>query len=324
MTLKINSLSKCYENVWILKDVSLEVKAGEIFGLFGLSGVGKSVIMRVLAGLDASNGGQILYNEQDLTNVPCNQRGFYFPTLTNESFWKALFKTQNPSELADGEGQVYALENALDKAGGVLLLDNSFCQMDWKLREEKYDRLRQVVKEKNLAVVFATNDYEEVFQMCDRAAILHDGEIKQIGTPREIYENPNSIAVAYVFGRNNLFAARRLTSSKSETPEFQTIEGEHRLFTSKRERSSLGAINQNVTLAIRPEHVSISFGASFPEDNLIKAEIVDVDFLGERTLIQLNANGLNIYAIVLRLVGLNKGDECVVGLPPDRISVLKE
>ena len=324
MSLKINSLSKQYENIWILRDVSLEVKPGEILGLFGLSGVGKSVIMRVLAGLDGSNGGKIVFNNEDLTDIPCDKRGFYFPTLTNESFWNELFKTQNPSELADGEGQVYALENALDKAEGVLLLDNSFCQMDWKLREEEYDRLRQKTRDKNLVVIFATNDYEEVFQLCDRVAILHDGEIKQIGTPREIYENPNSAAVAHVFGRNNLFAARRLTSSKSDIPEFQTIEGEHRLFTSKPEKSLPGAINQNITLAIRPEHISISFGASFPEDNLIKAEIVDVDFLGERTLIQLNANGLNIYAIVLRLVGLNIGDECMVGLPPDRISILKE
>lgn len=324
MSLKISNLSKCYENVWILRDVSLEVKPGEILGLFGLSGVGKSVIMRVLAGLDDANGGQIVFNEVDLTGTPCKQRGFYFPTLTNESFWKTLFKTQNPSELADGEGQVYALENALEQADGVLLLDNSFCQMDWKLREDKYDRLRQAARDKNLSVIFATNDYEEVFQLCDRAAILHDGEIKQIGTPREIYEHPNSIAVASVFGRNNLFAARRLTSSKSETPEFQTIEGEHRLFTARQEKSSLGAINQNIILAIRPEHISISFGASFPEDNLLKAEIIDVDFLGERTLLQLNANGLNLYSIVLRLVGLNIGDECVVGLPPDRILTLKE
>lgn len=324
MSLIIKGLSKQIENICVLKNVSLEIKAGEILGLFGLSGVGKSVLMRVLSGLDSADSGKILFNDADVTAVPSKNRGFYFPTLTNESFWNALFKTKNPSELADGEGQVYALENALEKASGVLLLDNSFCQMDWHLREEKYDRLRQVVKEKNLIVIFATNDYEEVFQLCDRAAILHGGEIKQIGTPREIYEKPNSSSVARVFGRNNLFAARRLTSSKIETPEFQTIEGEHRLFTAKIEKSSLGAINQNITLAIRPEHISISFGASFPEDNLIKAEIVDIDFLGERTLIQLNAGGLNLYAIVLRLVGLNIGDECVVGLPPDRISVLRE
>lgn len=87
----------------------------------------------------------------------------------------------------------------------------------------------------------------------------------QTGTPREVFENPNSAAVARVTGRNNLIEARRLTSSKSDLPEFQTIVGEHRFFTNKVEKDQLGAINQNVTLAIRPEHISISFGASFPK-----------------------------------------------------------
>ncbi len=322
MSLIIKNLSKHFENVWILKDVSLAAEAGEILGLFGLSGVGKSVIMRVLAGLNGADGGTVFFDNQDLTDTQHGERGFHFPALTNESFWNSHFKTASASELADGEGQVYALENALEKADGVLLLDNSFCQMDWKLREEKYDRLRQTVREKNLAVIFASNDYEEIFRLCDRVAVLHEGEIIQTGTPREIYEHPNSAAVAGIFGRNNLFTARRLTSSKTDTPEFQTIEGEHRLFAAKPEKPLTGAINQNITLAIRPEHISISFGASFPEDNLIKAEIVGINFLGEKTLIQLDANKLNLYAIVLRLVGLNIGDECMVGLPPDRIIVL--
>jgi ABC-type Fe3+/spermidine/putrescine transport system ATPase subunit len=322
MSLKINNLSKRFENLWILKDVSFEARPGEILGLFGLSGVGKSVVLRVLAGMEGFEGGSISYNDEALNDS--HKRSFHFPNLTNQSFWKTIFKTRGKSEFADGEGQVYALEIALDKAEGVLLLDNSFCQMDWKLREEKYDRLRQCVREKNLIAVFATNNYEEIFQACDRAAVLQEGEIKQIGTPREIYETPESAAVAAVFGRNNLFAARRLTSSKTENPEFQTLEGNHRLFAASAKKSALGAINQNITLAIRPEHISISFGASFPEDNLIKAQITDIDFLGERTLIQLNADGLNLYAIVLRLVGLNIGDECVVGLPPDRIIVLSQ
>lgn len=322
MSLKISNLSKHFDNVWILKDVSFEAKPGEVFGLFGLSGVGKSVVLRSLAGKEKIDGGSISYNNENLNDA--NKLRFYFPNLNNQSFWKTIFKTRSKSEFADGEGQVYALENALDKADGVLLLDNSFCQMDWKLREEKHDRLRHYVREKNLIAVFATNDYEEIFQVCDRVAVLHDGEIKQIGTPREIYENPDSAAVAGVFGRNNLFAARRLTSNKTENPEFQTIDGGHRLFAAFQKKQSLGAINQNIILAIRPEHISISFGASFPEDNLIKAQITDIDFLGERTLIQLNAEGLDLYAIVLRLVGLNIGDECVVGLPPDRIVVLSK
>jgi len=155
-------------------------------------------------------------------------------------------------------------------------------------------------------------------------AILHGGEIVQIGTPREVYESPNSAVVARVTGRNNLIEARRITSNKIETPEFQTIKGEHRLYTDKVEKNALGAINQNVTLAIRPKDISISFGASFPEDNLLKAEIKNIIFRGDTTLLVLNANELELEAIVLRVVGLNIGDECMVGLPPDRIRVLKD
>jgi ABC-type Fe3+/spermidine/putrescine transport system ATPase subunit len=323
MSLIINNLSKKYDQNWVIKDVSLNVERGEILGLYGMIAEGKTTIIRILAGVEPLNQGTIFYNSKDLTNLNCDERGFNFPKLTNDAFWKSLFKTQKSSQLADGEGQVLALEHALEQASEVLLLDNQFCFMDRITREKNCEKLRAVVKEKNLAVIFATNDYNEVFSICDRVSVLHNGEIKQTGTPREVFENPNCAAVARVTGRNNLIEARRLTSNKSEMPEFQTLTGEHRLFTDRIEKDALGAINQTVTLAIRPEHVSISFGASFPEDNLLKAKITGISFLGATTLIKLNANGLELEALVLRLVGLNVGDECMVGLPPDRILVLK-
>jgi len=159
--------------------------------------------------------------------------------------------------------------------------------------------------------------------LCDRVVVLDNGEVLQIGTPAEIYLNPANSRVAYVSGRNNLIEARRLTSNKTEIPEFQTIKGEHRLFTAKTDKSKFSPINQNNILTIRPEHISISFGASFPEDNLLKAKITDVRFHGATTLVVLDAGGLILQALVLRLVGLNIGEECVVGLPPDRILVFK-
>jgi len=324
MALIINNLSKKYEENWVIKDVSLKVEKGEILGLFGVVAEGKTTIIRVLAGVEPLNDGTILYNSEDLTNRNCEERGFNFPKLTNDAFWKSMFKTQKSSQLADGEGQVLALEHALQNASEVLLLDNQFCFMDRITRERNCEKLRNAVKEKNLAVVFATNDYNEVFSICDRVSVLHNGEIRQTGTPREVFENPNSVAVARVTGRNNLIEARRLTSNKTDHPEFQTLIGEHRLFTDRVDQDALGAINQNITLAIRPEHVSISFGASFPEDNLLKAEITGVSFLGATTLIKLNANGLELEALVLRLVGISVGEECMVGLPPDRILVLKD
>lgn len=324
MSLIINNLSKKYDNNWIIKDVSLQVEKGEVLGLFGVVAEGKTTIIRILAGVEPLNDGTIFYNSADLTNRNCDERGFNFPKLTNDDFWKSMFKTQRSSQLADGEGQVLALEHALQNASEVLLLDNQFCFMDRITRERNCEKLRAVVKEKNLACVFATNDYNEVFSICDRVSVLHNGVIMQTGTPREVFETPNSVAVARVTGRNNLIEASRLSSSKADTPEFQTLLGEHRLFTDRVGKDAPGAINQTVTLAIRPEHISISFGASFPEDNLLRAEIVGISFLGATTSIKLNANGLILEALVLRLVGLNVGEECMVGLPPDRILVLKD
>ncbi len=324
MTLIIKNLSKRYDKNPIINDVSLEVERGEILGIFGAVGEGKSTLLRAIAGVEMQNGGTITFNSQDFTNTPCQERGFHFPNLTNESYWESIFKTDKPSQLAAGEGQVLALEDALQRAEGLLLLDNQFCYMDRQTREQNCDRLRQKVREKKLAVVFATNSFTEIFDICDRVAILHKGEIIQTGTPREVYEHPNSAVVARVTGRNNLIEARRLTSNKADMPEFITLKGEHRLFTDKIDKNLLDVIDQNLTLAIRPEHISISFGASFPEDNLLKAQITNIIFKGETTLIKLDANGLILIALVLRLVGLNIGEECMVGLPPDRILVLKD
>jgi ABC-type Fe3+/spermidine/putrescine transport system ATPase subunit len=323
MSLKVENLSKRYEQQWVLRDVSFEAKEGEILGIFGVTGAGKSTLIRVLGGTENCSGGKISYKDQEITRLSCDDRNFHFPRLTNETFWQKLFKTEKKSILADGEGQVLALNEALQKAESVLLLDDSFCYMDRLLRYENYKKLKDSAREKNIIILIATNDFDEAMTLCDRVIVIDNGEVLQIGAPDEVYLNPVSSKVAYVSGRNNLIAARRLTSSKIEVPEFQTIDGEHRLFTSRIEKSRFAPINQNNILTIRPEHISISFGASFPEDNLLKAKIIDVRFQGATTLVVLDANGLILEALVLRLVGLNIGEECVVGLPPDRILVFK-
>ena len=324
MSLVIKNLSKRFGENWILKDVSLEVKKGEILGLFGIVGVGKSTAIRVIAGVEAHDSGNIIFESQDLSKLNCAERGFHFPQLTNDAFWKSIFKNQKSSELADGEGQVLALEDALQKVGAVLLLDNQFCFMDKDLREQNCEKLRRTAKEKNLAVIFATNDYDDVFSICDRVAVLHNGEIVQSGTPREVYEKPNSAVVARTTGSNNLIEVRRISANDADIFEFQTVEGLHRLSTARTVEPMLNGLNQNVFLTIRPEHISMSFGTSFPEDNLLKATIHEIKYRGSTTLIKLDAGGLILKAIVLRLVGLNIGDECMIGLPPDRILVLKD
>jgi ABC-type Fe3+/spermidine/putrescine transport system ATPase subunit len=324
MSLKIKNLFKKYDENWIIKDVSLEVEKGEILAVYGIVGVGKSTLLRSIAGVEDKDDGLIFFDSQDYSNVPCDERKkIHFPKITNEAFWTSVFETPKSSQLADGEGQTLALENALKQATDVLLLDNQFCFMDKMTRERNCEKLRETVKEKNLAVVFATNDYDEVFSISDRVAVLHDGEILQTGTPREVYENPLTAVVARVTGRNNLIEAKVYTSGNGEMHGFKTAKGEHLLFTDKADKNALDSTEKTVTLVIRPEHVSISFGASFPEDNLLKAKITNIIFRGAATLIKLEADGLELEALVLRLVGLNVGDECMVGLPPDRIQIVK-
>src|ERR1043165_3262883 len=153
MSLKVENLSKRYEQNWVLKDVSFEAGEGEILGIFGVTGAGKSTLIRIISGSESCSGGTIHHNSNDITLLSCDERNFHFPKLTNESFWKTLFKTEKNSQLADGEGQVLALNEALENAESVLLLDDSFCYMDEILRRANYKKLKKAAIEKNLIVL---------------------------------------------------------------------------------------------------------------------------------------------------------------------------
>lgn len=324
MSLKLSGLSKKFNDKWILRDVSLEISRGEIFGLLGANGSGKTTLLKLIFGSEKADSGEILFKDKNLSGLSKTDRGFSFPQVESQTSRKNLFKPHKSEKPSEGERQKITFAAELKTAEQVLLLDNPFCCLDENLRDEALENLKATVKEKNLTVVFATNDYEQVFAVCDKIGVLEGGEIVQTGTPRELYEKPLNVAAARALGRNNFIRARRLSFNNQSSQEFQTADGEHRLQIGKTEKFALGAITDAVTLSIRPEHISISFGASFPEDNLLRAQIVAVQYQGATTRVKLSADGLILEALVLRLVGLNVGDECMVGLPPDRISVLKD
>lgn len=309
MPLKLEKISKRIEDKWVLRDIAFEVADGEIFGVFGANGAGKSVLLRIVAGHEKPNGGTIEGNgARTVFEMPK-------PGLIGSVLGRG--------PAADYQERAQRLDSFFDSANGVLILDEPFEGLDVAVRQASVAHLRAAVVSRGLKVILATHDPEIIFEACDRAAILFNSEVIQTGTPRELYEHPDSVASALALGRANLIEARRVSKSNSEIPEFHTIDGGHRLFTQKTDKRQLGAINQNVSLAIRPEHVSISFGASFPEDNLLRATVTEVRYCGPTTLVSLDAEGLRLQSRVLRLVGLNIGDECMVGLPPDRILVLK-
>jgi ABC-type Fe3+/spermidine/putrescine transport system ATPase subunit len=308
MPLSARNLSKRYGDKWVLRDVSFDLADGEILGLFGASDSGKSTLLRVLAGQESANSGSF------------SGDGGYLVTEPSPSFLSIVLK-RGPSEQ---NGRADTFEKAFSSSERLILLDEPFAGFDASSRFESIDRFRDHIKQTGKAAIVASNDFETISLISDNAAILAAGEIKQFGSAQDIYDNPNSAAVALLTGRNNVFSARRLTSTKAEIPEFVTIDGSHRLFAEKADIGRLGAINQNVALAIRPQDISISFGASFPEDNLLRAVVTRVRHLGPTTTIQFDAGGLTLEGVVFRLVGLGVGDECMLGLPPDRIRVLKD
>jgi len=323
MTLRISKLSIRQNDKWILKDAAFESERGEIFGVVGENNSGKSTLLHLLDGSLTATLGEIFHDGTNVVKHSKEKRGFTSLPVESKTKWPGLFaKSEIP--VSGSEARKASIEKALAEAESVILFDNVFSDFDRNALDEIFAMIRKTVAEKNLHAIVATSDDEVSFGLCDRIGILHDGGIVQVGTPRDVYQNPNSVASARALGRNNLITSRRVSFTNQSVFEFHTLTGEHRLRTDKVERRLLGAINQNVTLAIRPEHISISFGASFPEDNLLKAEVVGVQYLGATTRLRLNAGGLPLEALVLRLVGLNIGDECMVGLPQDRIIVLKD
>lgn len=286
MPIKVQNLSKRSGNKWLFRDVSFEVDDGEVFAIFGPNGSGKRELL------------------QEISNN----------SLFGESKASLIAKLFRP-EIVAGMMRF----DRIDEANGPIFLDTPFKGLDGDERA----KLAESFKARKEPVIFSTTSFEDVL-LADRAAVLADGYIQQTGTPRDLYHDPTNRLVAALTGRCNLIEARRLSSSKADLPEFQTIAGEHRLFTQRTELRGLGAINHNASLAIRPEQVVLSFGASFPEDNLLRGTIVDINFSGPSTYVTLDCSELSLVAMVTRLIGLNVGDECMVGLPPDRIHVLAD
>lgn len=356
--LKLENLSKRFGNVWAVRDVALGIERGEIFGLLGASGSGKTTVLRMIAGLETPSAGRVSFADKDITDLVPEKRDFgmvfqnyaLFPHLNvfeNVAFGlKARklpkdrikqkvaeslnlvklsgFETRRVDELSGGQQQRVAIARAIAIEPQLLLFDEPLSNLDVTLREETRGELRELVKKLGLTAVYVTHDQDEAFALCDRIGIMQEGNLLQVDTPRRLYDQPESAAVAKFLGRNNLIRAARLSSKKETLQEYQTLDGEHRLNTDSQEIKKLGALNQIVTLAIRPENVVLPFGAAFPEDNLLRAKVAAVNYFGATTRVVLDADGLKIEVLVLRLIGLNIGDDCLVSLPPNRISVLKD
>ena len=234
MKLKIEHLSSGYDEDVVLKDLSLEVEEGEFLSLLGPSGCGKSTLMKTVAGILPVRNGRIWLDGVEITNLPVHKRGTVvvfqdmrlFPhksVAENVAFplkmqgvakqerlktaEKLLEKVQmsgygnrRPGELSGGQQQRIALARALAAQPKLLLLDEPFSALDENLREDMRHLVLQLQKEFRMTVILVTHDREEALSMSHRVALLFDGKLHQVGTPREVYARPADRQVADYFG----------------------------------------------------------------------------------------------------------------------------
>ena len=321
MSLKIENLSFRIGNQWILRDVDLDAASGQIFGICGATGSGKTSLLKAIAGEIALSSGSIFSGSNDVTALG-KARGIDLLTEPVSSGFKINLLSAKSIE-SRGQSQRDAFERFLQTTSKIILLDDPFSRVDNEVRNDLIAKLKSWLTP-DRTVIFASSSFEQLAPVVSQMLVIANGYAKQSGTPQRVYECPETVAVATLTGSVNLIRARRVSSSDAEFPEFQTLDGGHQILSRPTPKSRLGPLNKDSTLLIRPEQITMSMGASFPEDNLLRAVVTKIQFEGSTSLIEFDAGGLMLTSRVFKIVGLDPGQECMLGLPPDRIVVLKD
>jgi ABC-type Fe3+/spermidine/putrescine transport system ATPase subunit len=307
--LEITNLHKTYEGQPLLKGISFSLAAGETICLLGASGSGKSTILRIIAGLEQADDGDVSWDGQNLTGVPTHQRNFglmfqdyaLFPHLDvfeNVAFglhmkkWPADeikprvdevlqqvnltdFAKRRVTELSGGEQQRVALARALAPRPRLLMLDEPLGALDRALRESLLDELRMILHHAGIPAIYVTHDQQEAFTIADRIILLRDGQIAQAGTPPEVFAKPANAWVARFLGLGNIVEGR-CTDSGVETPFGRIL------------IPNLCPDGQTVTLLLRPRAEVVQAGET------MAGVVTDVVFREQAFRIELDG-GLYFY-----------------------------
>ncbi|ORM86386.1 putrescine/spermidine ABC transporter ATP-binding protein [Mixta gaviniae] len=237
----LSGISKAFDGKEIIADFDLTIHHGEFITLLGPSGCGKTTILRLIAGLEETDSGEIILDGETITETPAEHRHVntvfqsyaLFPHMTvfeNVAFGLRMQKTpaaeitarvnealamvqlesfadRRPHQLSGGQQQRVAIARAVVNRPKVLLLDESLSALDYKLRKQMQNELKALQRKLGITFVFVTHDQEEALSMSDRIVVLRDGRIEQDGSPREIYEEPANLFVARFIGEINVFDA---------------------------------------------------------------------------------------------------------------------
>ena len=283
----MDKIRKVYGNIAVVRDISLDIQAGEFFTLLGPSGSGKTTLLQMIAGFVSPSGGEVLIDGRSVARVPPQHREVgmvfqnyaLFPHLTvfeNVAFplrvrrvsrsairervdnLLRLFQLEGlggrmPRQLSGGQQQRVAVARALVFEPRALLMDEPLGALDKKLREEMQLELKHLQRRVGATFVYVTHDQEEALTMSDRVAIMRRGVIEQVGDPREIYERPATLFVAGFLGETNLITGLVKGLEPSGGITVETHDGGR---IRGMALSPVG-VGQSVVAAIRPERIAV-------------------------------------------------------------------
>ena len=314
--LEIKNIKKTYDNQLLLKGVSFKVEQGETVCLLGPSGSGKSTLLNIISGLEKPEEGQVLWNGNDLREIPVHKRQFglmfqdyaLFPhrnVVENVAFglrMKGLTKKEidenvrdslrqvnmenfahrRVTDLSGGEQQRVALARALAPRPRLLMLDEPLGALDRALREQLTGELRNLLHHTGIPAIYVTHDQEEAFTIADRLILLSEGCVAQVGSPDEIYNNPDSRWVATFLGMKNFLMGTVIAEHPIK------IKTDLGIMMSSLKRCEAKKIGDRVELLLRPSgaHV-VPPQESSCGINCIQGVIEDVVFQGEKYRVQI-------------------------------------
>jgi spermidine/putrescine transport system ATP-binding protein len=310
----LDGVVKTHGPVMAVDHVSLSIRSGEFFSLLGPSGSGKSTILRLIAGLDRPDQGEIIIQQRVVTRDPPHERPVnmvfqhyaLFPHMSvfdNVAFglrmrgdrhstihravghMLALVRLQGkekrlPEQLSGGEQQRVALARALVNRPVVLLLDEPLAALDQQLRQEMQEELKRLQREVKATFICVTHQQDEALMLSDRLAVMHGGKLLQVGTPQEIYDRPVSSTVAKFIGLSNLLAGTVMRCEHG----FCWVEHEG-LSPVMVKCPTPNPLQGAVTVMVRPERVHVSMEQSTRGyENILRAIVQHVIFNGNEVL----------------------------------------
>jgi len=320
VSIKIRGLVKRFGDVIALNRFDLDIEAGELFFLLGPSGCGKTTLLRSIAGFHIPEEGTIEFDGEPVTNIPPHKRETammfqsyalwpHLNVFKNVAFGleeRKIKKTRikerveealdmvkmsglgnrKINQLSGGQQQRVALARALVVRPRCLMLDEPLSNLDAKLRIEMRTEIRRICKDFGLTAIYVTHDQKEALSIADRMAILDNGNLAQIGTPEQIYQNPHSTLVAGFIGETNFIPGR----IAGKTADGYSVSTELGKFTGRVSNPDWKPANlTEVVLSIRPECLSLADQSD--TNNTISGQLQESVYLGETARYTLNTNG---------------------------------